>query len=191
MLTATRAGQAGEFGRRRPVSNATGAIPRTAAGIFNAVPEYPCMKPSIAEADNAASRGKRKRRSTMMTSTETERLTSLLRAKQTELSRSLHYRDEIVIEKASDALDEVQLMEERELAIRNLDRDSNALRLIYRALLRIANGTYGVCLHCEEDILPKRMTAVPWAAFCIQCQEKIDRREIEVDETVESLAPAA
>jgi DnaK suppressor protein len=82
-------------------------------------------------------------------------------------------------------------MEERELAIRNLDRDSNALRLIYRALLRIANGTYGICLHCEEDILPKRMAAVPWAAFCIRCQEKIDRREIEVDETVEWLAPAA
>jgi DnaK suppressor protein len=126
-----------------------------------------------------------------MTLAETERLTSLLRAKQTELSRSLRHRDEIVIEKASDALDEVQLKEERELAIRNLDRDSNALRLIYRALLRIANGTYGVCLHCEEDILPKRMAAVPWAAFCIQCQEKIDRREIEVDETLESLAPAA
>ena len=126
-----------------------------------------------------------------MTSTEAERLTSLLRAKQTELSRSLRHRDEIVIEKASDALDEVQLKEERELAIRNLDRDSNALRLIYRALLRIANGTYGVCLHCEEEILPKRMAAVPWAAFCIQCQEKIDRREIEVDEAVELLAPAA
>jgi DnaK suppressor protein len=126
-----------------------------------------------------------------MTSTETERLTSLLRAKQTELSRSLRYRDEIVIEKASDALDEVQLKEERELAIRNLDRDSNALRLIYRALLRIANGTYGICLHCEEDILPKRMAAVPWAAFCIRCQEKIDLREIEIDEAVELLAPAA
>ena len=126
-----------------------------------------------------------------MTLAETERLTSLLRAKQTELSRSLRHRDEIVIEKASDALDEVQLKEERELAIRNLDRDSNALRLIYRALLRIANGTYGVCMHCEENILPKRMAAVPWAAFCIQCQEKIDRREIETDEAIEMLAPAA
>ena len=126
-----------------------------------------------------------------MTSTEAERLTSLLRARQTELSRSLRNREEIVVEKASDALDEVQLKEERELAKRNLDRDSNALRLIYRALLRIANGTYGVCLHCEEDILPKRMAAVPWAAFCIQCQEKIDRREIETDEAIEMLAPAA
>jgi DnaK suppressor protein len=126
-----------------------------------------------------------------MTLAETEKLTSLLRTKETELSHSLRNRDEIVIEKASDALDEVQLMGERELAIRNLDRDSNALRQIRRALFRIANGTYGVCLHCEEDILPKRMAAVPWAAFCIRCQEKIDRSEIEIDETTELLAPAA
>jgi DnaK suppressor protein len=127
----------------------------------------------------------------MITLTETERLTSLLRAKQTELSRSLHHRDEIVIEKASDALDEVQLKEERELAIRNLDRDSSALRQTHRALRRIANGTYGVCLHCEEDISPKRMSAVPSASYCIKCQEQIDRREIEIDETAELLAPAA
>src|SRR5580700_4649166 len=126
-----------------------------------------------------------------MTRVETERLASLLRIKQKEVSGALRNRDEIVIEKASDALDEVQLMGERELAIRNLDRDSNALRQIRRALFRIANGTYGVCLHCEEDILPKRMAAVPWAAFCIRCQEKIDRSEIEIDETTELLAPAA
>jgi DnaK suppressor protein len=141
--------------------------------------------------DNAVSPGEVEEKEHKMTSTETERLTTLLRARQTELSRSLRKRDEIAIEKASDALDEVQLMEERELAVRNLDRDSHALRLIDRALQRIANGTYGICLHCEENILPKRMAAVPWAAFCIQCQEKIDRHEIEVDETVEPLATAA
>ena len=67
-----------------------------------------------------------------------------------ELSGSLRKRDEIFIEKVSDTLDAVQLMGERELAIRNLDRDSNMLRQIRRALSRIANGTYGVCLHCEE-----------------------------------------
>ena len=82
-------------------------------------------------------------------------------------------------------------MGERELAIRNLDRDSSLQRQINRALARIAKGTYGVCLHCEENILPKRMAAVPWAAFCIKCQEQIDRREIEVDENTERLVPAA
>jgi DnaK suppressor protein len=126
-----------------------------------------------------------------MTQAETERLTNLLRTKQTELFHLLRRRDEVVIEKVSDALDEVQLMGERELAIRNLDRDSSALRQIHRTLFRIANGTYGVCLHCEEDILPKRMAAVPWASFCVKCQEKIDRQEIEIDETIELQAPAA
>jgi DnaK suppressor protein len=124
-----------------------------------------------------------------MTPAEAERLANLLRKKQAELSRSLRNRDEIVIEKASDAIDEVQSMEERELAVRNLDRDSSALRQIHHALARIANGTYGVCLHCEENILPKRMAAVPWTAFCITCQEMIDHGEIDTD--IESLAPAA
>ena len=123
--------------------------------------------------------------------TETERFTNLLRSKQTELSASMRNRDEIVIETVPDALDQVQLMSERELAIRNLDRDSNLLRQIRHALSRVTNGSYGICLHCEEEILPKRLAAVPWAAFCIKCQEQIDRREIEVDETVELLAPAA
>jgi len=122
---------------------------------------------------------------------DTERFTIVLRAKQTDLSRSLRNRDEIVVENAPDPLDHVQLMEEREFAIRNLDRDSNALRQIRRALLRIVDGTYGVCQHCEEDILPKRLTAVPWASLCIKCQEKLDRQEIEIDEVIEFLAPAS
>jgi DnaK suppressor protein len=122
---------------------------------------------------------------------DTEKFTALLRAKQTELSRSLRNRDEIVVENAPDPLDQVQLMGEREFAIRNLDRDSSALRQIHRALSRIVDGTYGVCQHCEEDILPKRMAAVPWASLCITCQEKLDRREIEIDEAIEFLAPAS
>ena len=121
---------------------------------------------------------------------ETERVANMLQAKQAELSGSLRKRDEIVIEKVSDTLDEVQLMGDRELAIRNLDRDSSMLRQIRRALSRIASGTYGVCQHCEEDILPKRLAAVPWAAFCIKCQQKIDHGEIAGNEPMELLAPA-
>jgi DnaK suppressor protein len=126
-----------------------------------------------------------------MTKDETQRLASLLRAKRTEVSAALRNRDEIAVEKAPDDLDQVQLMSERELAIRNLDRDSNLQRQITRALARIEKGSYGVCLYCEEDIPVRRMKAVPWAAFCISCQEQIDRREIEVDENIEKLAPAA
>jgi DnaK suppressor protein len=121
-----------------------------------------------------------------MTAVDNQRLQSVLRAKELELSRSLRNRDEIVIEKEPDDLDAVQSMEEREFAVRNLARNSDALRQIREALFRIEKGTYGVCLHCEEDISPKRMAAVPWAKFCIACQEKKDRLEIDFDEAVES-----
>ena len=123
--------------------------------------------------------------------TEIERFANLLRSKQTELSGSMRNRDEIAVETVPDPLDQVQLMGDRELAIRNLDRDANLLRQIHRALSRITNGSYGRCRRCEEDILPNRLAAVPWADFCIRCQEQIDLREIEMDENVERLAPAA
>src|SRR5258707_6283309 len=96
-----------------------------------------------------------------MTKAELEKFKNILEAKQAELTGALRNRDEIAIEKASDAIDEVQLAGERELAIRNLDRDSNMLRQIRRALARIADGSYGVFLHCEEDTLPQRVSAVP------------------------------
>ena len=126
-----------------------------------------------------------------MTKAELEKYKNILEAKQAELTGALRNRDEIVVENVPDPLDQVQLMGERELAIRNLDRDSNALRQIHRALSRIGHGTYGVCQHCEEDILPKRMAAVPWASLCIKCQEKLDRQEIEIDEAMEFPAPAS
>ena len=126
-----------------------------------------------------------------MTDLELEKYKKILEAKQTELTGVLRNRDEIVIEKAPDAIDEVQLAGERELAIRNLDRDSNMLRQIRRALARVADGSYGVCLHCEEEISPKRVNAVPWAAFCIKCQEQVDRHEIEVEDSADLFASAA
>jgi DnaK suppressor protein len=126
-----------------------------------------------------------------MTKTDLEKFRNTLETKRSELSGSLRNRDEIVIEKAPDALDEVQLAGERELAIRNLDRDSNMLRQIRRALGRIADGSYGVCLHCDEEISPKRVAAVPWAAYCIKCQEQVDRHEIEVDDNADLFASVA
>ena len=82
----------------------------------------------------------------------------------------------------------MQLASERELAIRSLDRDSQLLRKVRTALARIADGSYGVCLHCEEEINPKRLAAVPWTAYCIQCQEASDRHEFDAMEPSDSLA---
>jgi DnaK suppressor protein len=122
-----------------------------------------------------------------MTKTELNKFKEFLEAKQTELARVLRNRDGIAIEKSPDALDEVQNAAERELAIRNLDRESNLLRNVRAALHRIDEGTFGVCLHCEEDISLKRLNAVPWAPYCIQCQEIADRNQQEGTESFDDL----
>ena len=128
-----------------------------------------------------------------MTQTEINKYKAMLEAKQAELSAGLRNRDDIAIEKTPDAIDEVQLAGERELAIRNLDRESNLLRNVRGALARIADGSYGVCMHCEEDIKIKRLDAVPWTKYCIRCQEAADRNEFEAEgsDSVELLANAA
>jgi DnaK suppressor protein len=122
-----------------------------------------------------------------MTKTELNKYKEILEHKQAELAQVLRNRDGITIEKSPDALDEVQNAAERELAIRNLDRESNLLRNVRAALHRIDEGTFGVCLHCEEDISPKRLNAVPWAPYCIQCQEIADRNQEEGNESLDDL----
>jgi DnaK suppressor protein len=109
-----------------------------------------------------------------MTNTELNKYRNMLQTKQADLVQLVGNRNGIAIEKSADALDEVQHATERELAIRNLDRDSSLLRNVRAALLRMEEDSFGVCLHCEEDISPKRLAAVPWTPFCIQCQEIAD-----------------
>jgi DnaK suppressor protein len=110
-----------------------------------------------------------------MTKNELNKFKQILEAKQAELARVLRNREAIAIEKSPDALDEVQHAAERELAIRNLDRESGLLRQVKLALNRIDEGIYGTCMHCDEDINPKRLAAVPWTQYCIRCQEMADR----------------
>jgi len=114
-----------------------------------------------------------------MTKTELNKYKQILEARYVELTKVLRNREGIAIEKSPDALDEVQHAAERELAIRNLDRESNLFRNVRAALRRIDEGTFGVCVHCEEEISPKRLAAVPWTPYCIQCQEMADRNQIE------------
>jgi DnaK suppressor protein len=98
-----------------------------------------------------------------------------LERKECELVQVLRKRDGIAIEKSADQMDEIQLATERDLAIRNVDRESGLLREVKDALHRIQDSTFGTCMECEGAISPKRLAAVPWAARCIQCQEAEDR----------------
>ena len=125
-----------------------------------------------------------------MTKLEVKKYKEILDSRRRELEGNVRNREGIVIEKTPDALDEVQHAGERELAIRTLDRETNLLRNVRGALARIEDGSFGVCLHCEEDINPKRLNAVPWAPYCITCQEMADRRKEEFNEEFDELLVA-
>lgn len=114
-----------------------------------------------------------------MTKSELNKYRNMLAGAQTELVQAIRNRDGIAIEQCPDSLDQVQHATERELAIRSLDRDSNLLRNVRAALDRIEEGSFGLCLHCEEEISPKRLAAVPSTAYCIVCQELADRSPFE------------
>lgn len=67
--------------------------------------------------------------------------------------------------------------------------DMKLLREVSDALHRIDTGHYGVCLECEEEISQKRLDAVPWARYCVTCQEEIAAR-IASGETVDEFQEA-
>jgi DnaK suppressor protein len=127
-----------------------------------------------------------------MASIEMDGVRESLERKQAELTRVLQMRDGIAIEKSADQMDEIQYASERELAIRNVDRESELLRQVKAALRRVHDGSFGTCNECESEISPKRLAALPWALRCIQCQDAADREAKErADFVSEGLGNAA
>ena len=57
--------------------------------------------------------------------------------------------------------------------------DRHMLKQIREALGRIDDKTYGVCINCENPIQPKRLEAVPWTGFCVQCQDLLEKGLLE------------
>jgi len=127
-----------------------------------------------------------------MARTEMSVFQEILERRAAELVQVLRKRDGLAIEKSADQMDEIQYASERDLAMRNVDRESSLLRQVKAALRRIHDGSFGVCIECESAISPKRLAAVPWASRCIQCQDAADRDRQERTESVsETLVNAA
>ena len=118
-------------------------------------------------------------------------LQEILEREEAELLRVLRERDGIAIEKSADQMDEIQLASERDLEIRNVDRESTLLREVKAALRRIHDGSFGICIECESAISSRRLAAVPWASRCIQWQEAADRDGQETGDVSETLVNAA
>jgi DnaK suppressor protein len=108
----------------------------------------------------------------------TQQRKNTLLAKNHELRSSQIHRGDIAIEKNAKALDDIQQSADRVLAFDSLKGNWHMSSLISEALERIDNHTYGLCADCDEQISEKRLAALPWAKYCIRCQEVADRSNL-------------
>src|ERR687885_607336 len=70
----------------------------------------------------------------------------------------------------------------KELLISMSANDRRLLELIDEALERIEAGEYGECVNCGEPVPEKRLEAVPWARYCLKCQDLQERGLLTEDE---------
>ena len=102
---------------------------------------------------------------------------TFLMAKREEIVGQSRRREDLWIVRSNELVETMQLAGQREFAARALERDTKNLMQIDAALERIDDGAFGICLDCEEAISPKRLAAVPWAGYCLHCQELHDAQE--------------
>jgi DnaK suppressor protein len=104
--------------------------------------------------------------------------TAALFNKQSELELLLKpsssIREGIEIDVQADEIDNITSRQQRETALEGIRRATSTLNRVKAALQRIQLGSFGICLSCEEEISDKRLKAIPWAEFCIRCQESAD-----------------
>ena len=67
--------------------------------------------------------------------------------------------------------DQAQISHDEFVSLHLNSMDYGQLRLIEEALDRLSSGDYGTCLGCEDPIPTKRLAALPWARYCVACQE--------------------
>lgn len=104
----------------------------------------------------------------------TKAVIATLQAKKADLERQVSARDDIRVEKLADPMDVSTAQANRDAAAGNINRAAVLYREVVLALDRASEGTFGICVSCEEDIPDRRLVAIPWAARCIPCQEEHD-----------------
>lgn len=82
-------------------------------------------------------------------------------------------------DETQDVADQAVSSYQKELLFTQGTNGHSQLSLVRLALERIDEGSYGECLQCGSTIGEKRLDALPWTPYCINCQEKIENGEIE------------
>jgi DnaK suppressor protein len=70
----------------------------------------------------------------------------------------------------------------KELIFSMSANDRQLLEMIDEAIVRIESGEYGNCVNCEEPVQEKRLEAIPWARYCLKCQDLQERGLLNTDD---------
>ncbi len=108
-----------------------------------------------------------------------ERLLSQRREILDQYEHDLRVGQESGDEASEDIVDRANNAYQREFMFNISGGERKMLIQIEGALERLDSGSYGVCDHCEEPIGAKRLKAIPWARYCVDCQEKEERGSLE------------
>ena len=119
-----------------------------------------------------------------MTKAQTIHFKKAMEDKRRELLGDIHSQSSrIKIEDSEhDPIDQVQSMHFREESATHLGRRSRILAEIELSLHAMSEGSYGLCIDCEEPISLKRLESIPWAPRCIHCQQALELHEAEVQQ---------
>lgn len=114
---------------------------------------------------------------------EIEKYRRLLEQKKSELSTELakarSAEEETNEESTQDIADKAVSSYTREFLYSLTDGERTVLLQIDEALGRIEEGTYGYCGNCGTQLSDKRLTAVPWTPYCVDCQELSEKGLLE------------
>lgn len=122
-------------------------------------------------------------RAPKMPKKELERYRRLLETKKNDLSSDLaktrDAEEETTEESTQDIADKAVSSYTREFLYSLSDGDRTTLLHIDQALTRIGEGTYGACRNCGTPMAEKRLNAVPWTPYCVDCQELSEKGLLE------------
>jgi len=86
-------------------------------------------------------------------------------------------------EAAQDIADRAANSYTKEFLFAQSNNDRQLLGMVELALSRIREGSFGECINCGNEINAKRLEAVPWTRYCIECQEKMEKGLLEESHT--------
>jgi len=93
------------------------------------------------------------------------------------LGQSLTDDQQRRLESAMDSGDQALFDLEREMGISLQEMRNRERQLIEEALSSLDEGTYGLCGECDAEISEKRLKAMPFARYCIECQSRLELLE--------------